>query len=201
MLACSETLPKAPTCGRYREDINPARHKTSLVRGALPGGAVAIVVPFGFWRLASERPKIPVSFHTSTPALTCKSAFPLGGGVILGDLRRGLLTRGVRGLSLVRFSCKSSNSRLFVWSLHHTPSGNNCPRAPHGAGGTSNRLPVVSRCSEPQVLTPDSEDAGTSFFSRLHSDITLSPCSWKVMMINATKMFTKKKGKTTKYTT
>lgn len=38
----------------------------------------------------------------------------------------------------------------------------------------------------------------TSFFSRLHSDITLSPCSWKVMMIKATKMLTKKKGKTTK---
>lgn len=41
----------------------------------------------------------------------------------------------------------------------------------------------------------------TSFFSRLHSWIILSPCSWNVMMIKATKMLTKKNGKTTKYTT
>ena len=38
----------------------------------------------------------------------------------------------------------------------------------------------------------------TSFFSRVHSWIILSPCSWKVMMMRATKMLTKKKGKTTK---
>ncbi len=38
----------------------------------------------------------------------------------------------------------------------------------------------------------------TSFFSRLHSDMALSPCSWNVMIIKATKMLTKKKGKTTK---
>ncbi|TNN83481.1 hypothetical protein EYF80_006462 [Liparis tanakae] len=33
------------------------------------------------------------------------------------------------------------------------------------------------------------------------SSIILSPCSWNVMMMRATKMLTKKKGKTTKYTT
>lgn len=41
----------------------------------------------------------------------------------------------------------------------------------------------------------------TSFFSKLHSDMALSPCSWNVMMIKATKMLTKKKGKTMKQTT
>lgn len=35
-------------------------------------------------------------------------------------------------------------------------------------------------------------------FSKLHSRHDSVPCSWKVMMIKATKMFTKKKGKTTK---
>ena len=39
-----------------------------------------------------------------------------------------------------------------------------------------------------------------SFFSRLEFDIALSPSSWNVIMIKATKIFTKKNGNTMKNT-
>ena len=39
-----------------------------------------------------------------------------------------------------------------------------------------------------------------SFFSRLEFDIALSPSSWNVIIIKATKIFTKKNGNTIKNT-
>lgn len=194
------TLPKASTC--CQEDIISARHKTGLAREVFLWGAVAIVAQFAFRWLASKRPKISASFHTYMLELTCKSIFtlksrcgPQGRVTVLSNMQHS------GALPWFCFYAKAETvCNLFGLCTTH-PQVTTALKPPTAWEGRGVGFHQYQGTLRPQVLTPDSEDAGTSFFSRLHSDITLSPCSWKVMMINATKMFTKKKGKTTKYTT
>ena len=124
----------------------------------------------------------------------------------------------VRGLALMAKSiqalCEGERSAEKVNPLEplHTPSPRHT-QSPEDRRTSQAALPTTSWPAVPTqkvgpraLITlptrelPGDGEAGspTSFFSKLHSDMTLSPCSWKVMMIKATKMFTKKKGKTTK---
>jgi len=84
----------------------------------------------------------------------------------------------VRGLALMAKSMQALCGQRRRAGVTDPRPGRGVPRRRQGGGGGSR--------------------GGTSFFSRLYSSIILSPCSWKVMMIKATKMLTKKKGKTTK---